>query len=853
MKRTFLNDGWQFAGLTAQTGAPASLNLPDDNADWAPIPVPGDVNDELVKMGQMPDPRFDTQARDCYWVTSKDWWFRRTIADADFDPDTTELCFAGIDGHAEIWLNGQLLGNARNAFREHRFALGELWRAGANELLMRFEAIDNALQTPRFDELHGWRGRRAQMRKTQFSFGWDWALPLPSIGLCDEVWLETDAHRKLTDFSMQPFASGRVDFSFEVSPAVKKAGYTISIEVSGHGADLRHTIERDAHKSYASLQIDNPQLWWPQGYGAPNLYDYRCVLHSESESVDERSGKLGLREVRLEERPFTPGAGPGFSFNVVVNGVDIFCKGANVIPFELAPALATDEQFDWYLRRAHEANFNMLRLWGGGVYEQRAFYDKCDELGLMVWQDFMFASTGYPLELLRDEIIAEAQFQLKRLRNHASVVLWCGCNEDVYSWHYPGTREQSGQSDTGPHAEPDPTFRVDRAKGDPQIYSMILRGLTGLMGLGAPYLESSPQSREDVGNAPMSGNSHLSCWKYGLFSCGPFGQGAPRRFREHFDEVCSFDSEFCIQGPSNAQTIRQFLKPENHWPPNEAWIYHIQRGHANLPHYEQTLYIAGDIFGEINDLDAYVKHGQATHAEMMRAEFEAARRDRPNSGGTMMWMFNDCWPTANWSIIDYYRRPKPSYYAAKRACAPVLPMIVARRENIGFYLGNDSPQSGKVTLRYGQQTLDGSEVWAREMTLDLPRNGTVEFDKIARPDAQFGAGDYLFIDAAVGGQTLPRIVYFPDGWRDIVWPTPQITLEIVEQSERAGRFTSRLRLQTDAFARFCHLVAPQDAEVWFEDNFFDLCAGGSREINVESPGALSVGDLKVGDWNSVWP
>jgi beta-mannosidase len=849
MKILPLDSGWRFIGRESQSSPAGDLLKPDiQSGEWLPIAVPGDVNAALVKQGKMPDPHFDTQARACYWVTAKEWWYHLSFAVDQASDAPAELCLTGVDGHADIWLNNHYLGETRNAFREFRFPVSGLLREGDNVLLIRFQSIDQLLGGPRLDELGGWKGRRAFLRKPQFSFGWDWALPLPSIGLSGQVWIELDNACRFADFALQPFCSGRVDFSFEVSRAAKEAGYQIALAVSGHGAQIERTISRDAHKSYTSLDIANPQLWFPNGYGAQPLYDYVARLEVSGQVVDERRGRFGLRESRIVEAPFSEEAGPGMSFNIEINGERIFCKGANWAPLEIWPGAARREQYEFYLRRAQEANFNMLRIWGGGIYEPEVFYELCDELGIMVWQDFMFAGAGYPVDRLRDEIIAEANDQIRRLRNHSSIVLWCGCNEDVYSWSYQGHSSLTTQSDTGVYSATENSWRVNRLKDDPQIYSMILRGLVGLLGLGVPYVESSPQSRYDYGNHPSSGNCHISCWKYALFEAN----NKPERFRDHFDQVCSFDSEFCIQGPCAVKTIKRFMAAEHLWPPDENWVYHIQRGHRNLPHHEQTMLIAGAIMGEIDSLQKYVKHGQATHVEMMRAEYESARRDRPNNGGTMVWMFNDCWPTANWSLIDYYRNPKPSYYAAKRACAPWLPIIMARSGTVEFFFGNDSLEDLQVDLRYGQETLSGETVWERQKRLQMPKNGTMRLTRLSRAELTINPGDYLYIEAVANGQKLPRAIYFPDGWRDIPWPQPHITLQIIKQEQVADRWLTRLHVQTDAFARLAHLLYQGAGEASFSDNYFDLSAGHSHDITVSTSTPLSLTELQVGHWWSEW-
>lgn len=849
MKRVDLRDGWMLIDRTPQSVAGDQVMLPPSDAEgWMEIAVPGDVNATLVQYGRMPDPRYDTQGRECYWVTAREWWYRLPFDVAEVGDVKADLCLDRVDGPADIWLNDAYLGETRNAFRLFRFDVSDLLKPTGNVLLIRFRSIDQLLGGPRLDELAGWRGRRAFLRKPQFCFGWDWALPIPSIGLAGLVWLELGNQCRLIDLSVQTFSSGRVDFAFEVSPATKESGYEIVLSITGHGADIKQLVSRDTHRSYASVSIPAPQLWFPNGYGNQPLYHYTVELRVGGQVVDSRSGRLGLRESRIVEDPFIPDAGPGFSFGLEINGVPVFCKGANWVPLELWPGVATPEQYEFYLHKAKEANFNMLRIWGGGIYEPDLFYDLCDQLGIMVWQDFMFASTGYPVDELRDEIIAEAEYQVQRLRNHPSIVIWCGCNEDVHSWSYPNRPAQSLETmrDTGVYSDMDSQWTVNRLKDDPQIYSMILRGTVSRLGLGVPYVESSPQSRDDFGNMPNSGNCHISCWKYALFEA----RDNPERFRDHFDIVCSFDSEFCIQGPCSEAAFRSFMAPENLWPPNDAWIYHIQRGHANLPHYEQTLLIAGAIFGEISSLQDYIRHGQATHIEMMRAEFEGARRDRPNNGGTMVWMYNDCWPTSNWSIIDYYREPKPAYYAAKRACASQLPIIMERAGRVEFFFANDTLEDTEVELSFGQETLHGEPVWSRERILIARANSTTKFEAIARGELGIPRGDYLYIDAKTEDRMLPRVIYFPDGWSDIQWPQPEIELELIEQTCAEGEWHTHVVLRTDAFARLCHIFTEERA--FFSDNYFDLSAGGERKIHILSDRKIEPGSLHVGHWRSKW-
>ena len=279
----------------------------------------------------------------------------------------------------------------------------------------------------------------------------------------------------------------------------------------------------------------------------------------------------------------------------------------------------------------------------------------------------------------------------------------------------------------------------------------------------------------------------------------------------------------------------------------------MQRGHRRIPHHEQTLKIAGGIFGEIDSLQKYVKHGQATHLEMMRAEFESARRDRPNNGGTMMWQYNDCWPTANWSIIDYYRSPKPSYYAAKRACAQRLPIIFERSGWIEFFFGNDTLKPARVTVTYGRETLAGKRVWTKRKTLRVDANGTLLFDRQPSRRWKTAMGDYLFVDAIADGERLNRTTYFPDMWKNVPWPEPQISIKKVREWREGGLHCLTVRLATDQYARLCHLRLKEfDPAVLFSDNYLDLTATATTEITIRAPKKIGLNDLIVGHWRTEW-
>lgn len=867
MKKTTVKGPWFFREADPASPDPLALALPEtDGGPWLQLKVPGDINQALLDHGRLPDPHFDTQARECYWVTSKEWWLF-TRFDAPAWRETLDLCLECADGTADLWLNGRFLGTMDNAFRPWIYDITHTVNFSSNLLLVRFRSLDQLLRGPRQTEQGGWKSRRAFLRKPQFNFGWDWALPLPSLGLAGPVELIGDGRACFRECSLKPWKSGRVDFFFEVSPEARAKGYEIVLTVRGHGAKIRERItgkDRGAYtghiseghdhsaatfRTHTSIKIPQPRLWWPNGYGEAALYDWEARLLVEGRPAEIRKGRLGLREIEILEEPFRKESGPGFSFGLKVNGVPLFCKGTNLAPMEIWPANAREDQYRFVAEKCHDAHFNMVRVWGGGLYETEFFYNLCDELGLLVWQDFMFASAGYPLPRLRDSIIAEAQYQIQRLRNRPCIALWCGCNEDVYSWRHPEAARETTQADSGDYSVEDREWKVDRLRHDPELYSMLLRGLVGRFGMGVPFVESSPMSCEDAGNMPQSGNSHISSHKYALYQ----PEGTLKDFRPHFDQVCSFNSEFCIHGPAAASSIRKFMAPENHWPPNAAWDFHIQRGHMNMTYHDQIFRIATPLFGPMKDLPAFVKYGQALHAEEMRCEFESARRNRPDCGGTMFWMFNDCWPTSNWSVIDYYRTPKPAYYAAKRSCAPHLPIILERKGIIEFYMSNESPTAARAEWIWGAETLDGKRFRSKRRRFTVPANGLIRVDAVQKAGAPLPLNTFWFIRAEVNGRPLFPVTYFPYGWKEVPWPLPLITVTKTPWLKSKGRYFMDLTVESDSFVRLAHFRIPDSrVDFWFSDNYFDLPAGHVHKIRLEAQNPIRPDDIETGHWLTEW-
>ncbi len=812
--------------------------------------VPGDIHDSLFKAGLIPDPDIDDNARKAYYVVEHIWEYTTTFTPSSLSGET-RLRFDRIDGACTVYLNGEKLGEIKNAFHPHLFDVTSIILPKDNQLRLVFYPITDLGKRDN-DELMPWWNARANLRRTQFNCAMDWALPLPSMGIGTDVYIETETEYEIINHNARPFLSGRVDFLFEISdPAFSKGDY-IELTVFDQDTALKYTIPLNNRRIPYTINIENPRLWYPNGYGEQNLYPWQAKLFVDGKCRDSKGGKFGIREIKKVQNPFTKTDESGYSFGLNVNGINVFCKGGNWVPMEKWPGCINEKDYDYYLRMAKEANFTMLRVWGGGIYEHERFYELCDQYGIMVWQDFMFESHAYPIQKLHDEIQKEADYQIRRLRLHPCVALWCGCNENINSWMYQRDilwRQDNDLAIDIVNVQGDNTAQIesvvhfDRGKADNELFGIWLRGFVAKHCPDTPYIESSPESLTDYGNDPSSGNCHISSWKYALFET----DGNYADWRKHFDNVCSFDSEFCIQGPCNVNMLKNMLSESNHWPPNDIWSYRINLGHKKLPHYLQTMWIAGATIGEIESLQDFVKHGQATHVEMMRAEFDSARFDFPDNGGTLMWMYNDCAPTSNWSIIPYDKVPKPSYYSAKRACAPLSPILFARKGILYVALSNQTATPYNGIADFGEQKFDGEILNNTSASVKADAGETVIISQIPLSSLNKNT-DFYYLDI----EGLSRVLYFPDGWYKLPYPNPEFTVE-TEVLKLDGKWQIKATVNAQSFIRLFHIAyKDRNAHPIYSDNYFDLTKGEKRAVTIDFDFCPDETMLHFGHWMTDW-
>ncbi|MEG1879919.1 MAG: glycoside hydrolase family 2 TIM barrel-domain containing protein, partial [Oscillospiraceae bacterium] len=595
------------------------LNNNTDEKDWISAKVPGDVHVDLLTSGKIEDPFFSTNSLDARWVSEKDWCYKtKFIIDKSFLKDDISLTFEGIDTFSAIWLNDVFLGETNNMFKEFSFDISEVIKYNQeNTLIVYVKSIRNELEKYPYQEYIGcFDVKRIFARKAQCHFGWDWAPDLPGTGIWGAVKLVSKNKEKIDAVKITTDLDGNVSFFVNTNltrfieicgkEEKRETGEKLEVLITFNNEVYKKTITITGDKSYVNFKIDNPKLWWPIGYGEPNLYEYSIKIINNNMVLDEKYGKFGIRSVKIIEKPLSDEE-IGFKFNI--NNIDIYCKGSNWVPCECFTGCAKKEKYKKLIMLAKECNINMLRVWGGGIYERDMFYDMCDENGIMVWQDLMFACADIPdnHEWFVNESISEVEFQIKRLRNHASILYWCGGNEK-----------------TG-------AFGRKVFYGDKMV-NYILRGVCNSLDNTRPYLASSPFSYTQEGNDFNSGDTHASCGEACVLN------GA-ENFRDEIKKIkTTFNSESALQGSARYQSIIKFIPENKLWELNEIWDHHFMENpysslKSTFPKWQ--LKIAEDLFGKCINAKDFIKKSMTAHYELMKAEIEHHRSRKGQSGGFM--------------------------------------------------------------------------------------------------------------------------------------------------------------------------------------------------------------------------
>ena len=712
---------WLIKDFAPGEGEIAALGS-NPGIDWVAASAPGDTYLALHAAGRIPHPFAEENETACAWVKDREWWWRTTFDAAAVNVDERLiLTFDGLDTYATVWLNGELLGETDNMFLAARFDVGALiCTAGTNELVIRFtppsvKVSGKAMETWDIIADPIKTSKRNFIRKAQFGWGWDWGPALPTVGLWRPVRLERQRIAAITGVRFATVSIGdevtvEIDATIDVFSATKPLKLAIDLVAPDGKTAASETLALDAASAKLTLTIADPQLWWTPELGGQPLYRLQVkVLHGE-EVVDRQQQRVGLRTVSLDTSADPAEPGTNF-FRFVLNGVPIFARGANWIPASSFVGALDRTNYEPLLRAAAEANMNMLRVWGGGLYEHDAFYDLCDELGLLVWQDFMFACAPYPEHesAFVDSVRAEVACQIDRLRNHPALALWCGNNEGQAVHQF-----------------------MDRMQGQETAYlgdlyfGNIIPQTLAQRDPVTPYWPGSPYGGP-AHNSMRAGDVHNWTVWHGLppvpdaVPVGGFDHSPEAvAYTRYAEDMARFVSEFGIQAAPAVQTLKHWLAPDQMALASEGFMNRI-KDHPQ----DKVNAMLIPVTGLPNTLEQYVDFTQLVQAEGLKFGIEHYRRRKPHCSGTLMWQFNDCWPGISWSLIDYDGIRKPSWFAVARAYAPVMASFKAGEDGtIELWVVNDTSELVPIAATVALNALHGQPVWNETILSSAPAHSS---------------------------------------------------------------------------------------------------------------------------------
>jgi beta-mannosidase len=769
---------------------------------WYPAAVPGCLHTDLLANGLIDDPFFRDNEKRLRWIEEREWEYAAhfRVSKELLQRENLEIVFAGLDTYADVYLNGSLLFSAHNMFRQWRKGCRHLLKVGENTLAVHFHSPIK-LAAPRWQklghELPG--GPRVVTRKAAYHYGWDWGPRFVTAGIWRPVYLWAWDRVRLADLHIVQKSLGKkraeMTAVFEIlSTGPQTARLSISRQ---EGNRVLHAEEQllATGKNRVSLDfvIPNPRRWWTRGLGEPYLYRLTGTVNIDNRAVDHRRVRIGLRSLELVQEEDRWGR----SFYFRLNGEPVFMKGANYIPQDSFPSRVTPEQYRGLLKSAAAAHMNMLRVWGGGIYENDIFYDLCDELGILVWQDFMFACALYPGDAdFRESVRAEAIDNVRRLRNHPCLALWCGNNEIDEAWHNWGWQQAYS-----------PAERTKIWQDYEALFHEMLPAVVNQYDPGRFYWPSSPQFGRADKRSLSEGDSHY--W-------GVWHDGEP--FEVFNERVGRFMSEYGFQSLPPLLTVESFTLPQDRALDSPVMLAHQKhpRGNQLIQAYLERYYRTP------GDFPSFLYVSQVLQAEGIKIAIEAHRRARPRCMGTLYWQLNDCWPVASWSGIDYFGRQKALHYYVEKAYRPLLVSPLVDRDRLKIYIISDLPEPFTTQLTSTLLDFSGESLWHQDSQVVIEGNSSRSYRQIPLPDLLKGRDKRRLVLAAVllvkGQAVSQNLLYFVPP-KELDLAVPRITYQLLPQPGGCA-----ISLSTDRLARHVFLSV-EGVEGFFSDNFFDLLPG----------------------------
>jgi len=785
-QRNLSSENWQFK------------NSKDQN--WLPAKVPGTVHLDLMDNKVIPDPYKDENEKKVQWVENEDWDYQTqfSVSSQELKNDNIDLVFNGLDTFSEIYLNGKLLKKTDNMFRKWNIPVKQYLKPGNNALQIKFQsAVNIGKELAKKVPFTMPESPRSFVRKAQYQFGWDWGPRLVTAGIWKDVTLEFWNNAKIiTVKDIQSNSEKVSDLHFEVEIYAQNAGdYTLDL----NKIHKKIALKKGINTITVPYETKGMKLWRPNGRGEANLYDFKIKLSKDLKNIDVKDIRIGLRTVELIQEKDEKGK----SFYFKVNGNPLYIKGTNWIPGDSFSPRMTKEKYQKLIKDTKDANMNMIRIWGGGIYEDDEFYKACDENGILVWQDFMFAGSFYPAdEAFLNNVKEEVKDQVNRLQNHPSIALWCGNNEideAIVNWGYQKQFNYSKNDSLQVWKDYKKLFHdvipnalAENLKSDKNI-----------------YWPSSPSIGWGHKESLTEGDSHY----WGVW----WGE---QPFEIYNEKVGRFMSEYGFQGTPSLETTKSMFSgiPDLNLQNSTIKAHEKHaRGWDIINEYLKRDYKIPTDFVQYN----YVS--QLLQAKGMQIAIEAHRRAKPYNMGTLYWQLNDCWPVVSWSSIDYLGNWKAFHYQAKRSFEPVLVSIAETNKSYDVYLISDLIKEMKVDTKFELIDFKGKTLWKANQSDVVNADVSKKIRSINKSElAQFNLSEAVLKISSEKDASFQKLFFFNKP-KDLKLSKPNIKIRKISPTE--------IEISTDVLAKDIYLIG----DTHFSDNFFDLLPGTSKRITLSKP------------------
>ena len=805
---------------------------------WLEASVPGDVHTDLLRNELIEDPFYRLNEHDLQWIDKTDWEYKTEfeLSKNDINSDFIGLELQGIDTYSSIYLNDYLIATTDNMFVGKTVDIKKHSKVGKNKLYVKlYSPINkgvqlhdslgydissfNANDLAEIGKVEGNKRVSVFTRKAPYHYGWDWGPRLVTSGIWQPINIKKWNYFNIEDLyirqeNLNESASLVAEIEVESYLEIDEMISEIYVDNQKVSTDLIY-INKGANKIEIPFTIKDYELWWPNGMGDQNMYEIKVKLQSNNNFVTT-SKKIGLREINL----VTSEDSIGNNFYFEVNKKPVFMKGVNYIPQDVFLNRVSDDKYEELLNSAVDANMNMIRVWGGGIYENEIFYNLCDEKGLLVWQDFMFACAMYPgdKEFLKS-VEQEAEFNVKRLRGHPSIALWCGNNEVRSAW-----KNWGWEKDVIENQSPEIANEISKAYDD--VFHKILPKIVNNLDSSTAYWPSSPGSNFSGGTESYtSGDAHYWGVWWGKENFEYYNQKVPR-----------FMSEFGFQSFPEFSSIDKYTNESDYSIYSDVMKSHQRSSIGNKTVEDYML----RYYKKPKSFKGYLYVSQILQAYGVSMGMEAHRRNKGYSMGSLYWQLNDCWPVASWSSIDYFGKWKALHYSTKKAFQPVLISFFKSDSEIELHIISDLLESKDVDLNLKVLSFSGEVLYETNKNYSLQQNSTTKVESLSIDwlNNNFDPNSSLLVASLSSqGTEISNNIYYLSEFKDIKLTKPLIEYEI---NELINTFEVSLTSKNLVKNVFVDIASTQN----FSDNYFDMIPGKDYKISINKDESLTLDDIK---------